>query len=243
MITAGRILLALGLLATSFSAALAGPKAVVELFTSEGCSSCPPADAFLAELADREDVLALAYHVDYWDYLGWKDTLGRPENTERQREYARVRGDSRVFTPQMIVNGSRSFVGSHRGEVSGAIAGSELPIPVEMRNAPDSTIEIRVGANPTTTRRRTTIRFILYKRQAQVAIQRGENAGKLIDYRNVVTSIRPIGMWKGPAVTVSLPAREVMSGEADGCAVIVQEDTGSGPGAILGAAELDWPQS
>ena len=243
MIRAGRIAAALSLLLASAGVAAAGPRAVVELFTSEGCSSCPPADAYLAELAERDDVLALAYHVDYWDYLGWRDTLGRQENTERQRAYAEARGDRRVFTPQMIVNGSRSYVGSRSDQIAEAIAGSALPVPVDVRRTPDATIEIRIGGGREAGHRRTTVRFVRYKHQETVAITRGENAGKRIEYRNVVTSIRTIGMWKGEAVTVNLPAEEVMSGGSDGCAVIVQEDAGAGPGAILGAAELGWPSS
>ncbi|MHA1189152.1 MAG: DUF1223 domain-containing protein, partial [Alphaproteobacteria bacterium] len=107
----------------------AGPKAVVELFTSQGCSSCPPADKYVGDLVDREDVIALSLPVDYWDYLGWKDTLARPENTRRQYEYANARGDNRVYTPQIIVNGGEHFVGSSRKSVERSIRDSELPVP------------------------------------------------------------------------------------------------------------------
>ena len=103
------------------------PKAVVELFTSQGCSSCPPADALLTSLADQEDVVALAYHVDYWDYVGWKDTFGEADFSDRQRAYAQSWGSSRIYTPQMVINGVKGVVGSRRGEVHGELDRASLP--------------------------------------------------------------------------------------------------------------------
>ena len=220
--------------------AAAEPKAVVELFTSQGCSSCVPADAYFEELVEREDVLALSFHVDYWDYLGWRDTLGDPANTARQREYAEVRGSRRIYTPQMIVNGATELVGSRRKEVEAAIERAALPVPVKIRRR-DGKVDIEVAARPLPRPWPTTIRLVLFSSEAEVKIARGENAGATIDYYNVVRTMRPIGMWDGAAVKITLPGDELMQDGVDGCAVIVQEDLPNGPGRILGAAQLgEW---
>ncbi len=216
------------------------PKAIVELFTSQGCSSCVAADAYFAELAKRPDVVALSLHVDYWDYLGWRDTLDDPAHTERQRSYATVRGSNRVYTPQIVVNGQADFVGSDRGAVDAAIANSTLPIPVTMRRG-DGTVEIEVGGVSVPHRWPATIRLALITSETEVAIARGENAGSTIEYYNVVRTMRPVGMWSGDAVKITLPEHELMANGIDGCAIIVQEDLPNGPGAILGAAWLgNW---
>ena len=230
------------LLADGASAAAAGPKAVVELFTSQGCSSCPPADAFLAELAERDDVIALAFHVDYWDYLGWKDTFGRPEHSERQSEYAAVRGDRKVYTPQMIVNGAHHFLGGNRRAVEAAVQEAKLPVEVTLAYDGDR-LEIKVGANPRPAPWRATIRLVLFSSSENVGIARGENSGATMTYRNVVREVRPIGMWDGAPVAITLPAAELMVDGADGCVVLVQEELTSGPGTIIGAAQFEAPGS
>ena len=167
------------------------PKAIVELFTSQGCSSCVPADAYFADLAKRKDIVALSLHVDYWDYLGWRDTLSDAAHTERQRSYAAVHGSKRIYTPQMVINGSADFVGSDRVGVDAAIERSSLPVPVSMRKG-NGTVEIEVGRLETPHRLRATIRLVLMTSEAEVAIARGENAGTTIDYYNVVRTMRPI---------------------------------------------------
>jgi hypothetical protein len=216
------------------------PRAIIELFTSQGCSSCVPADAYFAELAKREDVVALSFHVDYWDYLGWRDTLGDPEHTERQRAYAAVHGSRRVYTPQIVINGTGDFVGSDRSAVDAAIENSALTVPVSMHRG-DGTVEIEVGARPEPHDTPATIRLVLLTSEAEVAIARGENAGSTIDYYNVVRDLRPIGMWHGEPVKITLPLNEIMPEGTDSCAIIVQEDAPNGPGAIIGAARLsDW---
>jgi len=213
------------------------PKAIVELFTSQGCSSCVAADKFFAELAERPDVVALSFHVDYWDYLGWRDTLSDPAHTERQRGYAAVHGSRRVYTPQMVINGTDDFVGSDRGAVDKAIAQSTLAVPVTMRRG-DGTVEIEVAGRSVPHQWPATIRLVLLTSEAEVAIGRGENAGTTMDYYNVVRAMRPVGMWDGEAVKITLPEHELMGHGVDACAIIVQEDKPNGPGAIIGAAWL-----
>ena len=127
----------------------ASAKAVLELFTSQGCNSCPPADAILGEYAKNGDILALSFPVDYWDYLGWKDTLASHENTVRQKAYAEARGDRQVYTPQVIVNGATHVVGSNRQQIEAALNTSKpLPVPITMTAGTDSTT-VTVGAQPT----------------------------------------------------------------------------------------------
>jgi hypothetical protein len=233
--------LAAGLLASLLAAgqASADPKAFVELFTSQGCSSCVSADAYFAELAKRRDVVAISMHVDYWDYLGWRDTLGDSAYTERQQDYASVHGTRRVYTPQMIVNGANGFVGSDRGSIEAAIAESTLSVPVRMHHG-DGTVEIEVAEVPDSGSP-ATIRLVLLTSEAEVAIARGENAGRTIEYYNVVREIRPIGMWHGDTVKIALPEDEIMADGVDACAIIVQEELANGPGAIVGAAMLhNW---
>lgn len=217
--------------------ARAEPKALIELFTSQGCSSCVAADAYMEDLAKRDDVVAISLHVDYWDYLGWRDTLGDAAYTARQRDYAAAHGTRRVYTPQIVVNGVSGHVGSHRREVEAAIANSSLRVPVEVSHG-DGTVEIKVGARPDASTRPATIRLVLITSEAEVAIQRGENAGRTIAYYNVVREIRPIGMWGGEAVEIALPEDEIMVDGVDSCAIIVQEDLSRGPGAVIGAAML-----
>ncbi|MGH6926135.1 MAG: DUF1223 domain-containing protein [Propylenella sp.] len=219
------------------AAASAEPKALVELFTSQGCSSCVLADAYFAELAKRDDVVAISLHVDYWDYLGWRDTLGDPAYTQRQRDYAAAHGTRRVYTPQIVVNGVGGYVGSNRGAIEAAIKESALPVPVTMRYG-NGTVEIDVAARPDASAKPATIRLALITSEAKVPIARGENAGRTIEYYNVVREIRPIGMWGGEAVSITLPEDEIMADGVDACAILVQEDLPSGPGAVIGAALL-----
>lgn len=228
----------LGLVLTPAGAA-ANPKAVVEIFTSQGCSSCRSADVFFAQLAERNDLLALSFHVDYWDYLGWKDTFGLPENTARQAEYAKVLGSRRIYTPQIVVNGMVQLVGSDKAAVESAIASARFPIAVEMRKG-GGAVHIEVGARSLPSTMRTMIRLVLFSSLEKVSILRGENAGVTLQYRNIVRGMRPIGMWDGGAVRITLPENELIGDEIDGCAVIVQEELPNGPGAILGAAKLEW---
>lgn len=226
--------------AFSVGAHAGGPKVVLELFTSQGCSSCPPADKLLSTYAHRDDVIALSFSVDIWDYLGWKDTLASHENTERQRDYARKFGDSQVYTPQMIVNGASHLVGSHAGTIDKAIRESELagglPVPVSIALSDDA-VNIEVGAAGGPWPMRGTLWLVLFDKYRTVEIGRGENSGRTITYTNVVRKMQRLQMWKGKAISLSLPQAELYESGANGCAVLLQTDAqGGAPGTILGAA-------
>lgn len=169
---------------------------VVELFTSQGCPSCPRADAFLQELAARDDVLALAMHVDYWDYIGWKDSFGSPQYTARQRAYAKSRGQRMVYTPQMIINGEDQVVGTHTLDVVDVIDRHKSRAPyVSLEVTRDgSQLSIRATAEEPLPDR-LTVQLIRYRPQARVDIERGENAGRSINYVNIVTSLEVLQQW------------------------------------------------
>lgn len=236
--TIAAAIVASGLSAGGGSALAQETKAVVELFTSQGCSSCPPADELLAEYADRDDVLALSLPVDYWDYLGWKDTLASPEHTQRQRAYANARGDMQVYTPQVVVNGVKHVVGSDERAIDAAIdsASERLPIPITMTPGTDSTT-VTIGPSNNPDLKKGMIWLALYDEPVTVPIARGENTGRTIVYTNVVRKLRPIAMWTGEEMTVELPTSELVHAGVKRCAVILQTELDEGlPGPILGAA-------
>jgi hypothetical protein len=213
------------------------PKAVVELFTSQGCAQCPPADAMLTSLAEHDDVVALAYHVDYWDYAGWEDTFGSEENSDRQRAYAESWGSSRIFTPQMVVNGTKGVVGSKRHEVHGALDHAALPLTFTMARDKDM-LKINLPANPRLDN--AVVWLVTYKDRADIAIGKGENAGKSMVYTQVVTGRRALGMWESTTgASIKLPLSEILDGGNTGLAILVQEDHGGLPGPILGAAAFE----
>ena len=178
--------------------ALADRPVVVELFTSQGCSSCPPADAILAELADRDDVIALGLHVDYWDYIGWKDQFADPLFTKRQRAYARVAGARSVYTPQMIIDGVDHVVGTKPMKLMARIdANKARTTPVTLRLTRDGD-RVRIRANSSEAfPRGATIRVATYTPKASVDISRGENAGRRLTYHNVVRKLVDISTWDG----------------------------------------------
>ena len=205
---------------------------VVELFTSQGCSSCPPADAFLTELRATPGIIALTYHVDYWDYLGWKDTLGGPEFSQRQYDYAKARGDMDVYTPQMIINGGRHVVGSQKDNVRAAIAEARQqtwPVRVTLgENGREITVELGAGAKED-----ATLWLLPLVPLMSVKILKGEIAGREIEYRNVVRKILPAGMWTGKPDRLVLPRDGVLAPECTGCVALLQKGKA---GPVLGAA-------
>ena len=219
------------------SGAAAAPRAVIELFTSQGCSSCPPADLVLAELAKDPDIVALSLPVDYWDYLGWKDTLALAAFSHRQRIYAGVRGDRQIYTPQAVVNGTAPYVGSDRGQIEGAIAATgrpALPVPVSVSET-GPTMTIDVGALPE--KASGEIWVVPVMKAREVAIGRGENSGRSLIYTNVVRGLVRVGAWAGTPVRVQVPLEKARSPGADAYVVLLQASDQARPGRILGAAK------
>jgi hypothetical protein len=214
-------------------------KAVLELFTSQGCSSCPPADSLLQSLTERRDLITLTMPVDYWDYLGWKDTLASPRFTERQRAYAKSRGDGLIYTPQVVVNGAVHVNGASRAEIEKAVDRTSArfqvaQVPVKISTEAGKLI-IETGARQDGAPTDATIWLAVVQRRAKVTVRKGENHGKELIYANVVRELTPIGMWSGKAETIRLDRQAVMRPETEACAVLVQNGT-SGP--IIGAAWL-----
>ena len=218
-------------------AAVTGP-AVVELFTSQGCSSCPPADALLGKLTEMPGVLTLSFSVDYWDYLGWRDTLGSTANSDRQRDYARARGDGRVYTPQAVVDGLLHVNGADERLVLDAIDAAkvrlrDVRVPVSAR-AEGDTLVIDIGnAQEGSHSREATVWLAIAREKATVPISRGENRGKTITYSHPVREISPVGMWKGDAMSLRLPLKDLKTMGGD-CLVTLLQVGSTGP--ILGAA-------
>ena len=212
-------------------------KVVVELFTSQGCASCPPADALLTGLAEREDVVALAYHVDYWDYIGWRDTFGHEAFSDRQRAYAKSWGSSRIYTPQMVVNGEKPVVGSRRGEVQTAVAAAALPLTIQMRREGDM---LRVEVPPAADLPDAVVWLVTYLDRADVAIDKGDNAGKAMVYTQVVTGRQILGMWEARSgAELKLPLAEMLGNGNSGLAILVQQENKGLPGPILAAAAYE----
>lgn len=210
--------------------------AVVELFTSQACSSCPPADVYLAELIKRPGIVAIAYHVDYWDYIGWKDTFGRSENSQLQRDYARARKQVQIYTPQMVVNGTAGMVGSNRPAVEATLKKARLPVAVELR-AKNGYVSISAEADAALPE--SAVFLVPYRRHAEVAIAKGENKGRKLDYDNIVLGRQVLGMWEpAKGASIRLPLSEILVDGADSLAVIVQQDNNGLPGPILGGATL-----
>ena len=216
-------------------------RTVVELFTSQGCSRCPPADAFLGELARRKDVIALSFHVDYWNYIGWADPFSDRRWTERQRSYEKTLDRRYVYTPQMVVDGAAESVGSKRRRVQALIADAagrqDLGVDVDHLDA--GKIRIRIPARRSHSGRPATIWLAFYDARHETAIAAGENSGVTIANTNVVRSMRDIGRWNGLEVDMTLPLAALGGDGRDGCAVLVQQD---GTGLILGAAAFVLPK-
>lgn len=225
---------AIGLWGFAAGAALAQQSdgVVVELYTSQGCSSCPAADAVLADLAEQPGIIPLALHVDYWDYIGWADTFANPRFTHRQKAYARAAGEKMIYTPQVIVAGRDRLVGHEAEEVAGAVARAQAttsPVRLELRRDGER-LFIRALAEPPL-QAGAVVLLVRFIDGAEVEIGHGENAGRRIEYRNIVTSWQPVADWPGLTpfeMTTDLPG-------SDRAAVIVQR---AGFGEILAAAAL-----
>ena len=244
------IFMAIALAALAWPAAAepsSRPIAVVELFTSQGCNSCPPADVLLSRLAERGDVIALAYHVDYWDYLGWQDTLATAENTERQNAYNKAFGNRSVYTPQFIVNGRKHLSGAKTAMVEKALTsldrkGIGMTVDLSAQTGGDS-IVISVGpAAEAASKAHVTLAF--FEPSKRVQVKGGRNVGRTFVYRNSVMATQSVGMWHGQQARFELPIDVLQSRKAGGAAVLLQQVDANGlPGAIIGAALIEMPAS
>lgn len=208
-------------------AADAAHPTVVELFQSQGCSSCPPANANLMAVAGRPDILALSFGVTYWDQLGWKDTFAQPAFTARQWDYAHGFGHGNVFTPQVVVNGRRDGVGAEAGELRALIAAGDRGTSGPSLNINHGKVSLGAGRAPPGGADIWLVRFD--PRIEQVPVKRGENAGRTLPHRNVVRALVRLGGWNGAAETFTAPPGD----PALASAILVQQRAG---GPILAAA-------
>jgi hypothetical protein len=222
---------------------------VIEMFTSQGCSSCPPAERLLARLADEPGILALAYHVDYWDYIGWRDTFGSAANTERQRAYAKSFDTTTIYTPQAVVNGQAAVVGSHEAKLRRLIANGKLSdhaaaAKVDLAVMADRLHITASGSAADTGGQTPVLMLVTFVDDAPVAIDRGENRGHTMTNTHAVKDWRILGMWTGETMEIDLPLVTLFGPDARkaGCAAILQSVTADGaPGEILAAAQLEFP--
>lgn len=227
------------------SADSSGVRGVVELFTSQGCSSCPPAEAILAQLAKDPGIVALAYHVDYWDYMGWTDPHGSRTNTERQRAYAKAFNAGTIYTPQAVINGRRDVVGSRAGDIDKAITDTTLAaIPASvaltlrgdrLHITADGPLSVPGGKTP-------VLMLITYDRETQTVVDSGENQGTTIVNAHSVRDWRVLGMLDGKRLMVDIPVSMLKpADDKTGYAAVLQavSDKG-GPGPILAAAALEF---
>jgi hypothetical protein len=236
-------LLVAGFMIATAAAAQAGePRAVLELFTSQGCSSCPPADRLVGQFANDPSVVALSVPIDYWDYLGWRDTLANPAHSARQRAYARARGDGQVYTPQIVVNGSADALGSDQAAIERAIAQTDrksgvmsLPVVLALNNG---TLNVSVsGADKAPAG--VEVWLCPLAKAVPVAIGRGENRGRTVTYHNVVRNWLKLGTLSATQSNWNVPIAQIKAEGIDAAVVMVQEGSHDKPGVILGAALTD----
>lgn len=217
----------------------AEPRAVVELFTSQGCSSCPPADRIVGELARDPSVIALSMPVDYWDYLGWKDTLADSRFSARQKAYSHTRGDRNLYTPQMIVNGSAQVIGNDRAAIDSAIksTGREgvMSVPVSMTLS-GKLLNISVEASKHPSSGRGEIWLCSVSRSVPISVGRGENRGRELTYYNVVRNLVKVGDWNGGSGNWTVPLENISREGIDAAVVYIQDGSREKPGPMLGAA-------
>ena len=202
---------------------------VVELFTSEGCSSCPPAEAALGQLSARADIVALAYHVDYWDDLGWRDRFELPQSVKRQNIYARNLRHASVYTPQLVIEGRFDTVGADGGALAKALAAQRTSVPLRL-SLHEAELLVDIGAQPQSAG--CDVLLVPYLRHAVSAIGRGENAGRNLEEFNIVREVRTLGAWKGEAKAFRVPVSSLPPDATD-VAVLIQP---SGQGPMVGAA-------
>ncbi|MCH8201529.1 MAG: DUF1223 domain-containing protein [Proteobacteria bacterium] len=211
------------------------PPVVVELFTSQGCIACPPADVVLNELAEDDSILALSWAVDYWDYLGWKDTFGSAQNTVRQEYYNREFGQKGVYTPQMIINGRHQVIGSRKKDVLALVERARAEQDLARVSLSGDRTHLEVLIEGEAPRGKAVVRVIWYKSEEIVYIRNGDNRGKSLRYSNVVRGSDIMGQWDGNKVILPIDLGPIIASGAD-CVAIIVQDGEYGP--ILGAAKL-----
>jgi hypothetical protein len=219
----------------------ADPRAVVELFTSQGCSSCPPADKILGELAKDPSVIAMSMPIDYWDYLGWKDTLADARFSARQKAYSRMRGDREVYTPQAVINGSTHVLGSDREGIEEAIDATQkadgvMSVPVTLTQAGGKLTVSVAASNKASAAMHGEVWLCSVSRSVPISIGRGENTGREVTYHNVVRNLLKVGDWNGSPGTWTLPLDSVEHEGVDAAVAYVQDGSRDKPGPMLGAA-------
>ena len=211
---------------------------VAELFTSQSCSSCPPAEAYFAELTDREDLIVLEWHVDYWDRLvhgragAWKDPYSNSDYTKRQRDYNRaLRGTGAVYTPQAVINGTRELVGSHRNKIEESLQPARHATADVWATSKGDQIEINIGTFVSPLKRSADILQLSLLPDQTTSVPRGENRGVILSSKNIVLEAKKIGSYSGEATSVSITPPAA----GEGCAIIIQERRGAQLGPIIGA--------
>jgi hypothetical protein len=234
-------LFGLGVVLFAGTSVWAEPRAVIELFTSQGCSSCPAADKLMAEYAQDPSVIAMSLAVDYWDYLGWKDTLALSGHSARQRAYAKSRGDRQVYTPQAVIDGAMHALGSDKAAIERGIEqvrekSSPLTLPVKIERTGDKlTVNVPAAEDDNG---RAEVWLCPMTKSVPVSIGRGENNGHTVTYSNVVRRWIKLGDWTGAAASYSVPIAEIQDGSIDSAAVLVQTGVASAPKLMLGAAQM-----
>jgi hypothetical protein len=219
----------------SAAAPASGVAGVVELFTSQGCSSCPPADRLLSRIAADPSMVALSFPINYWDFIGWKDTLALPEFTARQKAYAAALGEQRVYTPEAVVDGLVDAVGSDKQAIERAVRTARdrkgaLSVPVQLHEH-SGVLQIDIGAGSAT---QAGIYVLRVAKSRTVRIERGENSGHSVTYTNVVRAIHKVGEFDGKPESLKLTE---LKGDDEGYVVLVQEGSPDDPGAILAATK------
>src|SRR6202140_5089791 len=221
--------------------ALADPRAVVELFTSQGCSSCPAADRILGELSRDPSIIALSMPIDYWDYLGWKDTLADARFSARQKAYSKMRGDREVYTPQVVVNGSAHVIGSDRAGIESAIADTKkadgvMSVPVSMTLSGKQINVSIAGSGEGLGPAHGEVWICSISKGVPISIGRGENSGRELLSHNVVRNLLKVGDWDGTPGSWTVPLENIAREGVDAAVVYVQDGSRDRPGPMLGAA-------
>lgn len=219
------------------SQVLADDFVVVELFTSQGCEKCPPANKLMEELGRDKTVLTLSWHVDYWDFMGWRDTLAKPEFSDRQKAYNKALGRKGVYTPQVIINGRREVAGTNKlglyEKIRSSIISNEMPMKVRFEGG-QANLKIRIKGPDAA--RGAVVKLIWLESLQRIKINAGNNAGKTINYVNIVKNTKNIGVWPGGELTIALDMDSPERAGADRIVILIQKGEN---GPIIGAAKFD----